>query len=173
MEGNGHFRVQLQHFQQELVGQLRGHDLQIGGRAPGLAYPECAGLAEVEAGRDNKILCPHARLWDVLPGEAEGLPAPALGPPGGVELPMQRLQPLPPVQGVGVYPQLLEVVQDVRLHPFQPGPGSGEVGGGDAEGDILKPFNAVVAPGNLPFEHIRVLGPDTVKVILGRGIFTL
>ena len=163
VEGDGHFRVQLQQLQQELVGQLGGHDLQVGGRPPGLAHPEGAGLPEVEAGGNNEIFRPHARLGDVPPGEAEGLPAP------WVHLSVERLQSLPPIQGHGMYPQPLEVAHDVRLHPLQPGPGGGEVGGGNTKGDVLGAHDPVVAPGNLPFEHFRVLGPDAVKGILGRG----
>lgn len=75
MEGHGHFRVQLQQLQQELVRQLRSHNLQKGRRSPGLANPERPALGKVKAVGDNKILCSHAHLGDVPPGEAERLPA--------------------------------------------------------------------------------------------------
>jgi len=161
VEGHGHFRVQLQQLQQELVRQLRSHDLQKGRRPPGLAHPERPTLAEVKAVGDNEILCPHARLGDVPPGEAERLPA------SGVELAVEGLQPLPAVEDVGLHPQPLEVTHDVSLHTLQPGPGGGEVVGGSAERDILGADNAVIAPGNLPFQHIHILAPDAVKFIVG------
>ena len=82
---------------------------------------------------------------------------------------MNSLQPLPAVQGVGVYPQLFEVAHDVRLYTLQPWPGLGQRRGGNAKGDVLGADDTVIAPGNLPFEHIHILRPDAVKVIMGHG----
>ena len=75
MHGDGQLGVQLQNLQQQLVRQLRRHDLQIGRRAPCLAHAERAALPEVKAVRHDKVFRPHARMGDVRPLEAERLPA--------------------------------------------------------------------------------------------------
>lgn len=41
--------------------------------------------------------------------------------------------------------------------------------GGDAERDVLGADDPVVAPGDLPFQHIHILAPDAVKVVVGHG----
>ena len=161
MEGDGHFRVQLQQLQQQLVRQLGGHDLQVGRRAPGLPHPERPGGGEVEAVRGDEVLGPHAGFHNVRPGEAKRLPA------SGVHLAVKHLQPLPPIEHTGMGPQLFEVAHNIAGHPLQPGAGCLQAVGGDAERDVLGADDPVVAPGNLPFQHIHILAPDAVKVVVG------
>ena len=43
-----------------------------------LADAECAGLAEVETVRGNKVFCAKPGLWDVFPRKAERLTAPRM-----------------------------------------------------------------------------------------------
>ena len=59
----------------------------------------------------------------------------------------------------------MEVTHHVHLHPVKPGPGGGDALGGNAKGDIFGAFNAVVAPGNLAFQHPHELAPDAVKIV--------
>ena len=73
VHGNGHFSVYLQQLGKELVGKFGGHNLHIGGRSPGGAHAKQPGLAEVKAGRGNKIFRPHSGLGYHIPCEAEGL----------------------------------------------------------------------------------------------------
>ena len=75
VHGDSQLGVQLQNLQQQLVRQLRRHDLQIGRRAPCLAHAERAALPEVKAVRHDKVFRSHARMGDVRPLEAERLPA--------------------------------------------------------------------------------------------------
>ncbi len=70
-------------------------------------------------------------LGDVRPLEAERLPA------AGVKLAMQHGQPIPPVQGLGLYPQPLKVAHDVRLYTPQTGTRRRHIFSGDAKGDVL------------------------------------
>ena len=150
VHGNGHFRIQLQNFRQEFVRELGRQNLQVGCSSPILTDAECPGLPEVEAVRGNKILCPHARPGNVLPGEAERLPA------AGVHLTVKQRQPF-------------QIACHIGLHPLQAGPGLRDPLGGQAKRDVFRPLDAVVAFGNLIFQHTCELGPDAVKVILCRG----
>ncbi|MFQ9702253.1 MAG: hypothetical protein ACLR0U_07840 [Enterocloster clostridioformis] len=62
--------------------------------------------------------------------------------------------------------QPLEVSHHIGLHPFQAGAGLRDPFGGYAESDILGAFNAVVAFGNLIFQHPGKFLPDAVKIII-------
>ena len=163
VHGNGHFRIQLQNFRQELVRELGRQNLQVGRSAPILAHPERPGLPEVEAVRGNKVLCPHARPGNVLPGEAERLPA------AGVHLAVEQRQPFLPVHRSRGNAQPFQIACHIGLHPFQAGPGLRDPLGRQPKRDIFRPLDAVVAFGNLIFQHTGELGPDAVKVILCRG----
>ena len=165
MERHRQLGIQLQDFSQQLIRHFRRQNLQVGHRAPRLAHPECTALPEVEAVRGNKVLRTHARFRDVLPRKAERLPA------AGVKLPMQGGQPIPAIEGPGLYPQPLEIAHHIGLHTIQTGPGLGHAASGQTKGDVFGAHNAVVAFGDLAFEHIHELAPDAVKVIvLGRDI---
>ena len=155
--------VQFQDLRQELVRELRSHDLQIGGRAPILAHPEQAGVPEVEAVRGDIVLCPHPCFGNILPGEAERLPVPR------VHLAVKQGQPRPPVQGLRGHPQPFEVACHIGLHALQPGPGLPDPLGGEPKGDIFGTLDPVVRPGDLIFQHPRELAPDTVEAVLRLG----
>ena len=163
VHGDGQLGIQLQNLQQQLVRQLRRHDLQIGRCAPCLAHAERAALAEVKAVRHDKVFRSHARMGDVRPLEAERLPA------AGVKLAVQQGQTLPPVEGLALYPQPLEVADHVRLYTFQTGPCGGHIFSRDTKGDVLGPFNAVVAFGDLVFQHPRVFRADAVEAVIRLG----
>ena len=165
MHGDGHFHVQLQQLRQELVGKLRGHDLHVGGGSPGRPHPKQTGLPEVKAVRGDKVLCPHASTGYHVPREAEGLPA------AGPKLAVEQREALLAAERAGLYAQLPVVAEDIGLYTLQPWPGSLDTGGVDAEGDVLGAHNAVVALGDLTFQHPGVLVPDAVVlVVLGRDI---
>lgn len=163
VQGHSQLGIQLQDFSQQTIRQLGGHDLQVGRRPVVAAHPECAAIPEVKAVWGDIVLCPHPGLRDVLPCKAERLPA------AGMELAMQQGQPLPPVKGLGLYPQPFEVAHHIGLHPAQPGAGLGSAGGGQPKGDVFGALNAVVALGDLAFEHFHIFLPDAVVVILLRG----
>ena len=76
-------------------------------------------------------------------------------PDAGMKLAMQQGQTLPPVEGLALYPQPLEVADHVRLYTFQTGPCGGHIFSRDAKGDLLGPFYAVVAFCDLVFQHPR------------------
>ena len=163
VHGNGQFRIQLQNFRQQLIRELGCQNLQIGRSAPILAHTERPGLPEVEAVRGDIVLCAHARFGNVLPGETERLPA------AGVHLPMEQGQPRLPIHSLRGHPQPFQIACHIGLHPFQAGPGLRDPLGGQAECDILGTLNAVVAFGDLIFQHPGKLGPDAVEIVLGRG----
>ena len=163
MERNRHFRIQLQDLRQELVRELGRQNLQVGRRAPVLADAERPGLPEVEAVRRDIVLCAEPGFGDVLPGEAERLPV------AGVHLAVEQGQPRLPVHRDRGNAQPFEVACHVGLHPFQAGAGLRDPLGGQAKRDVFRPLDAVVAFGNLIFQHTGELGPDAVKVILCRG----
>ena len=160
MHGDGQLGVQFQNFRQQLIRKLRRHDLQIGRRAPHLADTESPALPEVEAVRGDVVLCPHARLGNVFPRKAERLT------PAGVHLPMQHRQPIPAIQRVGLDAQPFQIAHDIRLHTPQPRTRLRRALGWQAKGDVLIPFNAVVALGDLAFEHFHIFAPDAVEIIL-------
>ena len=163
VHGDSQLGVQLQNLQQQLVRQLRRHNLQVGHRAPCLAHAERAALPEVKAVRHDKVFRSHARMGDVRPLEAERLPA------AGVKLAVQQGQTLPPVKGLALYPQPLKVADHVRLYTFQTGTGGGHIFSGDAKGDVLGPFDTVVAFGDLVFQHPRVFRADAVEAVIRLG----
>ena len=76
---------------------------------------------------------------------------------------MHQAQALLPVQHSGGHADALEVVEQVRLHMVQPGLRLPHGGRLDAEGQVLGFCQAVVAPGELAFQHLAVLRPDAVK----------
>ena len=163
VHGDSQLGVQLQNLQQQLVRQLRRHNLQVGRRAPCLAHAERAALPEVKAVRHDKVFRSHASMGDVRPLEAEWLPA------AGVKLAVQQGQTLPPVKGLALYPQSLKVADHVRLYTFQTGTGGGHIFSGDAKGDVLGPFDTVVAFGDLVFQHPRVFRADAVEAVIRLG----
>ena len=160
VHGNSQLGVQLQNLRQQLIRQLRCHDLQIGCRAPHLADTERTALPEIEAVRGDVVLCPHARLGNVFPRKAERLT------PAGVHLPVQHRQPIPAVQRAGLDAQPFQIAHDIRLHAPQPGSRLRRTLGRQAKGDVFVPLNAVVALGDLAFEHFHILAPDAVEIIL-------
>ena len=63
----------------------------------------------------------------------------------------------------------MEVPHHVRLHPVKSGPGLGNPLGGDAKSDIFGAFNAVVAFGDLVFQHPGIFLPDAVEIVIPLG----
>ena len=165
MHGNGQLRVQFQNLGKELVRELRRQNLQIGRRAPIPAHPESVAVPEVEAVRGDVVLGAKAVFGNVTPRKAERLPV------AGVHLAMEQGQTIPPVQRLRLNAQPMEVAHHIGLHTLQTGPGLGHALGGQSKGDIFCALNAVVAFGNLVFQHGGVLLPDAVELVLsGRDI---
>ena len=61
----------------------------------------------------------------------------------------------------------MEVAHHIGLHALQTGPGLSHALGGQSKGDILCALNAIVAFGNLIFQHRGVLLTDAVELVLG------
>ena len=131
VHGHSHFRIQLQDFRQQLIRKLRCHNLQVGHRAPILADTECAGLAEVETVRGNKVFCAKPGLRDVFPRKAERLAAPRM------HLAMKQRKAGPPVHRLRGNAQPLKVSHDIGLHTLQTGPCLRNPLGGYAKGDVF------------------------------------
>ena len=117
-------------------------------------------MPEVEAVRGDIVLRPHAVLGNVLPRKAERLPAPR------VHLAVKHRQTVTAIQRLGLHPQPFEVAHDIGLHTAQPGPGLGHAASGQPKGDVLGALNAVVALGDLAFEHLHIFMPDAVELVL-------
>ena len=161
VHGDGKLRIQLQNFRQQFVGELRGQNLQVGHGPPIAAHPESAAVPEIKAARGDIVLRPQPGLGDVLPRKAERLMA------AGVHLAVEQGQPIPPVKGEGLNAQPMEVAHHIGLHAFQTGAGLGHALGRQAKGDVLCALNAVVALGNLIFQHPGKFLSDAVVLILG------
>ena len=82
---------------------------------------------------------------------------------------MKKLQPFQPRKGAALDAQLFEVPANVRLYTFQPCPGGGKVVHIHAEGQELCADNAVVAFGDLVFQHFHILTPDAVVIVILHG----
>ena len=79
---------------------------------------------------------------------------------------MQHRKPIPAIQRMGLDSQPFQIAHDIGLHAPQPGTRLCHALGRQAKGDVLIPFNAVIALGDLAFEHFHILAPDAVEVIL-------
>ena len=155
--------LHIQEVRQHPVVQLRGHDLDEGGRAELLSHTEHAPVSELEGAGGNEVLGGQAGGGQPVPGKAEGLLA--VHVEDGVEQP----QAVRAAHGRGGNAQPLEVVEDVGLNALQPGLGGSDVLPVDAEGEILGLGEAVVALGQLVLQHIRVFLPHIVKAVLFQG----
>ena len=82
---------------------------------------------------------------------------------------MKDLQPFQSIEGPGLYPQLFEVAGNIGLHTLQAGLGNGEAVRRYAEGQQLRPHNAVVALGYLPFQHFHILAPHFAVFVIPHG----
>ena len=86
-----------------------------------------------------------------------------------MHLTVKQRQPFLPVHRSRGNAQPFQIACHIGLHPFQAGPGLRDPLGRQPKRDIFRPLDAVVAFGNLIFQHTGELGPDAVKVILCRG----
>ena len=67
MESDGHFRVHFQKLRQQLVRELRGQNLQVGGSAPGRPHPEQSAETEIETVRGDKVFGGKPGFGDHIP----------------------------------------------------------------------------------------------------------
>ena len=116
-------------------------------------------LLDYYAHNNSLRIRPVLRIF-AEPVEAEFLCA------GGMEHPVQDSQPLIAAEGVRPDAQGFEVGQHIRLDTFQPGLGLLQTVRLHAEGDVLGLGQAVVALGELAFQHIRIFFPDGVESVL-------
>lgn len=78
---------------------------------------------------------------------------------------MANLEPFLAVQHLGADAELFEVVENVRLDPFQPGLGRAHTVRVNPKSQILGLDNAVVALFLLVPDHLRQLPLDTFKLV--------
>ena len=67
MESDGHFRIHFQKLRQQLVRELRGQNLQVGGGTPSRPHPEQTAETEVEAVRGDKVFGGKPGFGDHIP----------------------------------------------------------------------------------------------------------
>jgi len=155
--------LHVQEVRQHPVIQLRGHDLDKGGRAKLPPHAEHAPVSELKGAGGDEILGGQAGGGQPVPGKAEGLLT------VHVEDGVEQAQTLRAAHGGGGNAQPLEVVEDVGLNALQPGLGGSDVLPVDAEGEIFGLGEAVIALGQLVLQHIRVFLPHIVKAVLFQG----
>ena len=120
-----------------------------------------AGIESESAGGD-KVLGGKARFGQLLPVKSK------FGFTVHVEQVVHEAQPFPSVQDAGGRAKAAEVVEDIVLQMVQPGLGLPHGRRLDAEGQVFRFGQAVVALGQLGLQHLAVLGPDVVEAVLLR-----
>ena len=146
---------------QQLVTEVGSGDSE---KTHGTVHPADLAGAGVErkgAGGDE-VFRRQTRLGQVLPVESE------FGFTAHVEQIVHQPQPLPAVQNTGRRAQTPEIVEDIVLQMVQAGLGLPHGYRLDAKGDELGLGQAVVALGQLLFQHLTVLGPDVIEAVLLR-----
>ena len=83
-----------------------------------------------------------------------------------MHLAVKHCQPIPAIQHLTRNTHPGQITDHIGLHTLQPGLCLGYAVSRQSKGDILGAHNAVVAFGNLIFQHIHELAPDAVVVIL-------
>ena len=153
--------VDVQDVRQHTVADVRGRDGQKRHGPVHIPRLEGAPAVEGKGGGCDEVLHGKPGLHQPLPLKGEGLTVPH------VEHGVHQAQALLPVQYGGGHADALEVVEQVRLHMVQPGLGLPHGRRLDAEGQVLRLGEAVVAPGELAFQHLAVLRPNAVKCVPG------
>ena len=153
----------VEKIRQQPVIKFRGQNLYETDRAMLLTHLELLSGTERKGAGGNKVLSGETGRSQPFPLKAERNLL--IHVEDGVELGQPGLA----VQRLGGYPQPLEVVEDVRLNPFQPGLGSPQAVRLDAERQVLGFNQAIVAFCQLVLEHLAVLRPDGVEVITLHG----
>ena len=163
VHGNEQAAFHIEKVFQRAVAEFGRENLQIGRGAVGLADAERPSILKLKRGRRDEILRRQPGWNQPAPVKAEGFLR------IHVTDAVHQLQPRFAVEGLCLHAELAEVVQQIQFDAFQTGLG-GFVGiRFNAESQVFLFLQAVVAPGELAAQHIRILGADAVKVIVLRG----
>ena len=162
METDHQIFVHIQKLGQHLIRQFRGKDIQIGCSTIGVPHHKILTALEQETGRSNEVLGGHAALQDTVIAEIELLLF--LLMKGFVH----DLKPFHTVQRIGFHAQHLEIVENIGFDTLQPGLCFPDTLCFDAECDVLRPNQTVVALGKLLFQHLRIFHTHIIKLVMLR-----
>ena len=137
--------VHIQKLGQHLIRQFRGKDVQIGCSTVGVTHHKVLAAFEQETGRSNEVLGRHAALQDAVIAEIELLLF--LLMKGFVH----DLKPFHAVQRVGFHAQHLEIIENIGFDTLQPGLCFPDALCFDAERNVLRANQTVIALGKLLF----------------------
>ena len=162
MDADHQIFIHVQKFGQHLIRQFRGKDVQIRCCTVGVTHHKVLTALEQETGRGNEVLGGHAALQDAVIAEVELLLF--LLMKGFVH----DLKPFHAVQRVGFHAQHLEIIENIGFDTLQPGLCFPDAFCFDAERDVLRPNQTVVALGKLLFQHLRIFHTHIVKRVVLR-----
>ena len=159
MHGHDQTALHIQKVGQHTVVQLRCENLQEGNLSDFPAHGEVFAVSERErAGRDEVL---HGK-----PGGSQPVPVKQKRLLFvHVEDAVEQFQTLLSVHRISLYAQTLKVVQHIGLNALQPELGTFQRIGLDAEGQVLGLDEAIVALGQLIFQHLGVFGADAVVAV--------
>ena len=154
--------VHIQKLGQHLIRQFRGKDIQIGCRTIGVTHHKVLAALEQEAGRGNEVFRRHAALQDAVIAEIELLLFFLMK--GFVH----DLKPFHAVQRIGFHAQHLEIIENIGFDTLQPGLCFPDAFRFNAECDVLRPNQTVVAFGKLLFQHLRIFHTHIIELVMLR-----
>ena len=154
--------VHIQKLGQHLIRQFRGKDVQVGCCTVGVTHHKVLTAFEQEAGRSNEVFRRHAALQDAIIVEIELLLFFLMK--GFVH----DLKPFHAVQRIGFHAQHLEIIENIGFDTLQPGLCFPDTLCFDAERDVLRPNQTVVALGKLLFQHLRIFHTHIIELVVLR-----
>ena len=154
--------VHVQKFDQHLIRQFRGKDVQIGCSTIGVTHHKILAALEQETGRGNEVFGGHAALQDAVITEIELLLF--LLMKGFVH----DLKPFHAVQRVGFHAQHLEIVENIGFDTLQPGLCFPDTLCFDTKRDVLRPNQTVVTLGKLLFQHLCIFHTHIIELVMLR-----
>ena len=154
--------VHIQKLGQHLIRQFWGKDVQIGCSTIGVPHHKVLAALEQETGRGNEVFGRHAALQDAVITEIELLLF--LLMKGFVH----DLKPFHAVQRVGFHAQHLEIIENIGFDTFQPGLCFPDALCFNAERDVLRPNQTVIAFGKLLFQHLCIFHAHIIELVMLR-----
>lgn len=159
MHGHDQTALHIQKVGQHPVVQLRRENLEEGNLSDFPAHGEVFAVSEGKGAGRDKVL--HGK-----PGGSQPVPVKQKRLLFiHVEDAVEQLQTLLSVHRISLNAQTLEVVQHICLNTLQPELGAFQRIGLDAEGQVLGLDEAIVALGQLIFQHLGVFGADAVVAV--------
>ena len=162
MDADHQIFVHVQKLSQHLIRQFRGKDVQIGCSTIGVAHHKVFAALEQKTGRGNEVFGRHAALQDAVIAEIELLLFFLMK--GFVH----DLKPFHAVQRVGFHAQHLEIVENIGFDTLQPGLCFPDTLCFDAERDVLRTHQTVIALGKLLFQHLCIFHTHIIELVVLR-----